>query len=80
MSESSALDRVWTVPNIISLARLVLALVLFALIEGVAGRQDLSALVCLCLPQPLIGLMGGMHGNTVRSAGWDVSLTHSLIR
>lgn len=45
MSESSALDRVWTVPNIISLARLVLALVLFALIEGVAGRQDLSALV-----------------------------------
>jgi len=45
MSQSSALDRVWTVPNIISLARLVLALVLFALIEGVAGQQDLAALV-----------------------------------
>ena len=45
MSQPSALDRVWTVPNIISLARLVLALVLFALIEGVAGRQDLAALI-----------------------------------
>ena len=45
MSESSALDRVWTVPNIISLSRLVLALVLFALIEGVAGRQALAALI-----------------------------------
>ena len=45
MSSSSALNRVWTVPNIISLARLVLALVLFALIEGVVGRQDLAALV-----------------------------------
>ena len=45
MSQSSALDRVWTVPNIISFARLVLALVLFALIEGVAGQQDLAALV-----------------------------------
>ncbi len=45
MSASSALNRVWTVPNIISLARLVLAIVLFALIEGVVGRQDLAALV-----------------------------------
>ncbi len=45
MSSSSALNRVWTVPNIISLARLVLAIVLFALIEGVVGRQDLAALV-----------------------------------
>ena len=45
MAQNSALDRVWTVPNIISLARLVLALVLFALIEGVAGRQHLAALV-----------------------------------
>ena len=45
MSSASALNRVWTVPNIISLARLVLAIVLFALIEGVVGRQDLAALV-----------------------------------
>jgi CDP-diacylglycerol--glycerol-3-phosphate 3-phosphatidyltransferase len=45
MSSSSALNCVWTVPNIISLARLVLAIVLFALIEGVVGRQDLAALV-----------------------------------
>ena len=45
MSQSAALDRVWTVPNIISFARLVLALVLFALIEGVAGQQDLAALI-----------------------------------
>lgn len=45
MAQNSPLERVWTVPNIISLVRLVLALVLFALIEGVAGRQDLAALV-----------------------------------
>ena len=33
MTDSSALDRVWTVPNIISTARLFLALVLFVAIE-----------------------------------------------
>jgi CDP-diacylglycerol--glycerol-3-phosphate 3-phosphatidyltransferase len=33
MSNSPALDRVWTVPNILSAARLLLALVLFAAIE-----------------------------------------------
>ena len=33
MTESSALDRIWTVPNIISTARLFLALVLFVAIE-----------------------------------------------
>ena len=33
MSNSPALDRVWTVPNMLSAARLLLALVLFAAIE-----------------------------------------------
>jgi CDP-diacylglycerol--glycerol-3-phosphate 3-phosphatidyltransferase len=33
MTDSSALDRVWTVPNIISTARLFLAVVLFVAIE-----------------------------------------------
>ena len=33
MTDSSALDRIWTVPNIISTARLFLALVLFVAIE-----------------------------------------------
>lgn len=45
MTSPPALDRVWTVPNVISLARLVLAMVLFAVIEGVAGEQPLAALV-----------------------------------
>ena len=67
MSQSSALDRVWTVPNIISFARLVLALVLFALIEGVAGQQDLAALVLFVFALlPLIGWMDGMHENMAR--------------
>ena len=33
MTDSSALDRIWTVPNLISTARLFLALVLFVAIE-----------------------------------------------
>jgi len=45
MQPSSVLDRVWTVPNIISLTRLVLAIILFAVIEGVAGPQPLAALI-----------------------------------
>jgi len=45
MQPSSVLDRVWTVPNIISLTRLVLAIILFAVVEGVAGPQPLAALV-----------------------------------
>jgi CDP-diacylglycerol--glycerol-3-phosphate 3-phosphatidyltransferase len=34
MSQIAPLDRVWTVPNLLSLARLVLSLVLFVLIEA----------------------------------------------
>lgn len=45
MTSQPALDRVWTVPNIISLTRLVLAVVLFAVIEGALGEQPLAALV-----------------------------------
>ena len=45
MPSPSALDQVWTVPNVISLARLLLAIGLFALIEGLAGPQPLWALV-----------------------------------
>jgi CDP-diacylglycerol--glycerol-3-phosphate 3-phosphatidyltransferase len=36
MPQSAPLDRVWTVPNLLSLARLVLAIVLFVLIERAA--------------------------------------------
>ena len=45
MTQPAALDRIWTVPNVISLVRLVLAIVLFAVIEGVAGELPLAALV-----------------------------------
>jgi len=45
MTSPPALDRIWTVPNVISLTRLVLAIILFAVIEGVAGGQPLAALV-----------------------------------
>jgi len=45
MPPSPALDRIWTVPNLISLARLVLAFFLFAVLEGAAGEQPLAALV-----------------------------------
>ena len=42
MTPSSDLSRVWTVPNILSLARLVLSIVVFVLIEW---RLDLAATV-----------------------------------
>ncbi len=45
MPAQPVLDRVWTVPNLISLARLALAVVLFLVIEGAAGPQPLAALV-----------------------------------
>ncbi len=45
MPPSSVLDRVWTVPNLISLARLVLAIMLFAVVEEAVGEQPLVALV-----------------------------------
>jgi CDP-diacylglycerol--glycerol-3-phosphate 3-phosphatidyltransferase len=41
MSNSPALDRVWTVPNMLSAARLLLALVLFAAIERQAWEASL---------------------------------------
>jgi CDP-diacylglycerol--glycerol-3-phosphate 3-phosphatidyltransferase len=45
MQPSPALDRVWTVPNILSLARLLLAIVLFVVIE----RGDHAAATLLFL-------------------------------
>jgi CDP-diacylglycerol--glycerol-3-phosphate 3-phosphatidyltransferase len=45
MTQPAALDRIWTVPNVISLARLVLAIILFAVIEGVGGELPLAALI-----------------------------------
>jgi CDP-diacylglycerol--glycerol-3-phosphate 3-phosphatidyltransferase len=45
MTQPAALDRIWTVPNVISLARLVLAIILFAVIEGVGGELPLAALM-----------------------------------
>lgn len=45
MTPSTALDQIWTVPNIISLGRLILAIILFAVIEEFAGPQPLLALV-----------------------------------
>jgi CDP-diacylglycerol--glycerol-3-phosphate 3-phosphatidyltransferase len=41
MSNSPSLDRVWTVPNILSAARFLLALVLFAAIERQAWEASL---------------------------------------
>ena len=45
MTQPAALDRIWTVPNVISLARLVLAIILFVVIEGVGGESPLAALI-----------------------------------
>ena len=45
MTQPAALDRIWTVPNVISLARLVLAIILFAVIEDVGGELPLAALM-----------------------------------
>ena len=45
MTSPPALDRIWTVPNVISLVRLVLAIILFAVIEEAAGGQPLVALM-----------------------------------
>ncbi len=45
MTPPAAVDQIWTVPNVISFARLVLAIILFAVIEGLAGPQPLWALV-----------------------------------
>jgi CDP-diacylglycerol--glycerol-3-phosphate 3-phosphatidyltransferase len=45
MAPPAAVDQIWTVPNVISFARLVLAIILFVVIEGVAGPQPLAALV-----------------------------------
>jgi CDP-diacylglycerol--glycerol-3-phosphate 3-phosphatidyltransferase len=42
MSSSPAIDRVWTVPNILSAARFLLALVLFAAIERQAWEAALG--------------------------------------
>lgn len=41
MSSSPAIDRVWTVPNVLSAARFLLALVLFAAIERGAWQASL---------------------------------------
>ncbi len=42
MTTSPALDRIWTVPNLLSLARLVLAIVLFVVLErGAAAAATL---------------------------------------
>jgi len=42
MTGGSSLDRVWTVPNLLSAARFVLALVLFAAVEREAWKESLA--------------------------------------
>ena len=42
MTPSAASDRVWTVPNLLSLARLVLSVVVFVLIEQDRSKQGIQ--------------------------------------
>ena len=61
MPPSSDLSRIWTVPNVLSLARLVLAIAVFVLI---VRRIDVAATIL----QPKLSQVGGV-GQVVVSGG-----------
>ena len=60
MTNPSSIDRVWTVPNMISAARFGLAIALFVLIEQ--EWQAAATAVFLSPPRPIGWTAGGRDG------------------